>query len=85
MAKPPSSISQLMRQPEYLIKNSKINRQVSDYFKTRYPNEMQYDDTGKAKEPKFDMTLEQFIKAQTRIDSDFNEAKQKAYDEIMDE
>ena len=46
---------------------------------------MQQDATGKFVAPEYDMTLEQFDEAQRQIDADFEEGKDEAEEEILDE
>lgn len=67
--------------PDYQITNKK----VENYLQIFYPGEMKLDATGKFVGPEYDMTLEQFNKAQKQIDADFEEAKDEAEEEILEE
>lgn len=67
--------------PDYQITNEKVEY----YLRTLYPGEMKQDATGKFVAPEYDMTLEQFDEAQRKIDADFEESKDEAEEEILDE
>lgn len=89
MIKTPNFLKKLMQSDAYSNKSNpdyeNANEEVSKYFKTLYPGKMEFDATGRMKEPEFDMTLEQFENAQNQIDADFEEAKEEAAEEIMEE
>jgi len=66
--------------PDYQITNKK----VENYLRIFYPGEMKQDATGKFVAPEYDMTFDQFNKAQRQIDDDFEEAKDAAEEEILE-
>ncbi len=89
MIKTPNFLKKLMQSDAYSNKSNpdyeNANEEVSKYLNIFYPGKMEFDATGRMKEPEFDMTLEQFENAQNQIDADFEEAKEEAAEEIMEE
>ncbi|MDE5615790.1 MAG: hypothetical protein K2I81_03085 [Alphaproteobacteria bacterium] len=50
-------------------KNSKVYAMAEKYLNLLYPGTAQTDATGRMTEPEYDMTLEQFHKAQDELDT----------------
>jgi len=84
----PKFLKEIMQSNAYTNKNDTdyqgTNEIVTNYLKMLYPGEMKLDATGRMQAPEYDMTLEQFQAAQAQIESDFEEAKQEAEDEISE-
>lgn len=52
---------------------TQANEMVTEYLQIFYPGSMEFDATGKMKEPDYDMTLEQFKDLQRKIKKELNE------------
>lgn len=72
--KTPQFLRQLMSSSEYMDKNSKAYAMAEKYLNLLYPGMLQTDATGRMTEPEYDMTLEQFRKAQKALESALEEA-----------
>ncbi len=72
--KTPEFLRALMSSPAYMDKNSKAYATAEKYLNLLYPGMLQTDATGRMTEPKYDMTLEQFRKAQKALESALEEA-----------
>ncbi|MDE5615792.1 MAG: glycoside hydrolase family protein [Alphaproteobacteria bacterium] len=76
--KTPQFLRRLMSSSEYMDKNSKVYAMAEKYLNLLYPGMVQTDATGRMTEPEYDMTLEQFCKAQDELDDALEKAKQEA-------
>ncbi|MCL2338720.1 MAG: lysozyme [Proteobacteria bacterium] len=89
MIKMPKFLQSKIQSDAYTNKNnpdySETNEDVSKYLQTLYPGQIEFDATGRMQEPDYDMTEEQFEDAQSQIDSDFEDEKDEAEGETMDE
>ncbi len=72
--KTPQFLRRLLSSFEYMDKNSKVYAMAEKYLNLLYPGMVQTDATGRMTEPKYDMTLEQFRKAQKALESALEEA-----------
>ena len=81
----PKFLQELISSPEYGDKNSEIYKYATKYMNILYPGTVQFDATGRMMRPEYDMTLQQFYKAQSEIDMDFEDKKEEAADEVMEE
>ncbi len=72
--KTPQFLRTLMSSPAYMDKNSNTYAMAEKYLKMLYPGALAQDATGRMTEPKYDMTLEQFRKAQKALESALEEA-----------
>ena len=81
----PKFLQELISSPEYGDKNSAKYKRATKYMNILYPGTVQFDATGRMMRPDYDMTLEQFYKAQDEIDMLFEVQKEEAIDEVMDE
>ena len=72
--KTPNFLRTLMSSPAYMDKNSNTYAMAEKYLKMLYPGALAQDATGRMTEPKYDMTLEQFRKAQKALESALEEA-----------
>lgn len=72
--KTPQFLRTLMSSPAYMDKNSNTYAMAEKYLKMLYPGALAHDATGRMTEPKYDMTLEQFRKAQKALESALEEA-----------
>lgn len=80
--KTPKFLRQLLSSPAYMDKNSNEYAMAEKYLNLLYPGKAQTDATGRMTEPEYDMTLEQFHKAQDELDAALEEAKQETAAEI---
>lgn len=74
-----------MSSPAYMDKNSDIYAMAERYLKMFYPGMVGMDATGRMKEPEYDMTLEQFNKAQADMNAALEEAISDAESEYEKE
>lgn len=81
----PRFLRELMSRPGYRNPNGNEYVKAQKYFNFLYPGTAQTDATGRLGTPKYDMTLRDFIKLRAEIESDFEESKQEAEQEILDE
>ena len=81
----PKFLQELISSPEYGDKNSETYKRATKYMNILYPGTVQFDATGRMMRPDYDMTLEQFYKAQDEIYMDFEAQKEEATDEVMEE
>lgn len=81
----PKFLQELISSPEYGDKNSETYKRATKYMNILYPGTMQFDATGRMMRPEYDMTLQQFYKAQDEIYMDFEAQKEEATDEVMEE
>ena len=81
----PKFLQELISSPEYGDKNSATYKRATKYMNILYPGTVQFDVTGRMMRPEYDMTLEQFYKAQAEIDADFEIEKDKATEEVMED
>ncbi len=73
-----------MSSSAYMDKNSKTYAMAEKYLKLLYPGTTQIDATGRMVEPEYDMTLDQFNKAQYELEAALEEVKQEAAAEYAD-
>ena len=83
--KQPVFLAKLITSPAYSHKNSDEFARANKYMNLLYPGKINFDTSGNMIQPQYDMTLEQFQTAQFELDSDFENAKQEAEDEIQTE
>lgn len=81
----PKFLQELISSPEYGDKNSETYKRATKYMNILYPGTVQFDATGRMMRPDYDMTLQQFYKAQDEIYMDFEVQKEEATDEVMEE
>ena len=81
----PNFLQELISSPEYGDKNSETYKRATRYMNILYPGTVQFDATGRMMRPDYDMTLQQFYKAQDEIYMDFEVQKEEATDEVMEE
>ena len=81
----PKFLQELISSPEYSDKNSETYKRVTKYMNILYPGTVQFDATGRMIRPEYDMTLQQFYKAQDEIFMEFEAQKEEATDEVMEE
>ncbi len=81
----PRFLRELMSRPEYRNPNSDEYIKAQKYFNLLYPGTAQTDITGRLGTPKYDMTSRDFIKLRHEVESDFEESKQEAEQEILEE
>lgn len=76
----------MMQSNAYINKNNphyeQINADVAKHMQRLYPGQMEMDATGRLHAPEYDMTKAQFDAAQAEIESDFEEAKAEAEEEL---
>ncbi len=83
--KMPKVLQQLVSSPKYADKYSAEYARATKYFELLYPGTVPFDSTGKMILPEYDMTLDEFEKAQRQIETDFEEYKQDAEEDILEE
>ena len=81
----PKFLQELISSPEYGDKNSETYKRATKYMNILYPGTVQFDATGRMIRPEYDMTLQQFYKAQDEIFMEFEAQKEEATDEVMEE
>ncbi len=81
----PKFLQELISSPEYGNKNIETYKRATKYMNILYPGTVQFDATGRMMRPDYDMTLQQFYKAQDEIYMDFEVQKEEATDEVMEE
>ena len=81
----PKFLQELISSPEYGDKTSKTYKRATNYMNILYPGTVQFDTTGRMIRPEYDMTLQQFYKAQDEIDADFEIEKEEATEEVMED
>ena len=74
----PNFLRNLLQTNNYWNKNSAEFVKANEYLEKLFPGELQRNATGQYVEPKYDMTYEQFLKAQKKLDDDIEEAVQEA-------
>lgn len=83
--KQPQFLTKLTTSPAYANKNSDEFARATKYMNLLYPGKINFDTSGNMIQPQYDMTLEQFQTAQFELDSDFENTKQEAENEIQTE
>lgn len=82
----PKYLREMMQSNAYSNKNNphyaQTNADVAKHLQRLYPGQMEMDATGRLRAPEYDMTREQFDAAQDEIESDFEEAKAQAEEEL---
>ena len=81
----PKFLQELISSPEYGDKNSATYKRATKYMNILYPGMVQFDATGRMMRPEYDMTLQQFYDAQSEIDADFENEKDEATEEVMED
>ena len=81
----PKFLQELISSPEYGDKTSETYKRATKYMNILYPGTVQFDTTGRMMRPEYDMTLQQFYKAQVEIDADFEIEKDEATEEVMED
>ncbi len=81
----PKFLQDMISSPEYGDKTSETYKRATKYMNILYPGTVQFDTTGRMMRPEYDMTLQQFNKAQDEIDADFEIEKDEATDAVMNE
>ena len=81
----PKFLQELISSPEYGDKTSKTYKRATKYMNILYPGMVQFDATGRMMRPEYDMTLQQFYDAQSEIDADFENEKDEATEEVMED
>ena len=74
----PIFLRNLLQSNNYWNKNSNEFARANEYLEKLFPGELQQNATGQYVEPKYDMTYEQFLAAQKKLDDDIEEAIQEA-------
>jgi hypothetical protein len=89
MVEMPKFLRELMNSDAYTNKNNPdykyVNEKVAYYMNIFYPGEMHFDATGRAAEPEYDMTKEEFDAAQQKLDDALDEAKAEAEDDAEEQ
>ena len=80
----PKFLQELISSPEYGDKNSETYKRATRYMNILYPGTVAFDATGRMTRPEYDMTLEQFYKAQHEIETEFESDKSKIEAELLD-
>ena len=81
----PKFLRNLLQSDNYWNKNSTEFIKANEYLETLFPGKLQKDSTGQYIEPEYDMTYEQFLTAQKKLDDDIQNAIQEAEEEIEEE
>ena len=81
----PKFLQELISSSEYGDKTSETYKRATKYMNILYPGTVQFDTTGRMMRPEYDMTLQQFYKAQVEIDADFEIEKDEATEEVMED
>ncbi len=74
----PKFLRNLLQSNDYWNKNSTEFAKANEYLETLFPGQLQQDATGQYIEPKYDMTYEQFVNAQKKLDEAIQDAIQDA-------
>ena len=74
----PKFLRNLLQSNNYWNKGSAEFTKANEYLETLFPGQLQQDATGQYIEPKYDMTYEQFINAQKKLDEAIQDAIQDA-------
>jgi type VI secretion system secreted protein VgrG len=74
----PIFLRNLLQSNNYWNKNSNEFIKANEYLETLFPGKLQKDATGQYIEPEYDMTYEQFLTAQKKLDDDIEQAIQEA-------
>ncbi|MCL1892244.1 MAG: peptidoglycan DD-metalloendopeptidase family protein [Alphaproteobacteria bacterium] len=78
MIKMPKFLRKMIQSDAYINKSNpdyeSTNEKVTNYLEIFYPGQMEYDPTGRMKEPNYDMTETEFIEARNELDHDLEEA-----------
>ncbi len=80
----PKFLQELISSPEYGDKNSETYKRATRYMNILYPGTVAFDVTGRMMRPEYDMTLEQFYKAQHEIETEFESDKSEAEADVLD-
>ena len=80
----PKFLQELISSPEYGDKNSETYKRATKYMNILYPGTVAFDATGRMMRPEYDMTLEQFYKAQHEIETEFESDKSEAEADVLD-
>ena len=80
----PKFLQELISSPEYGDKNSETYKRATRYMNILYPGTVAFDATGRMMRPEYDMTLEQFYKAQHEIETEFESDKSDAEADVLD-
>lgn len=80
----PKFLQELISSPEYGDKNSETYKRATRYMNILYPGTVAFDATGRMMRPEYDMTLEQFYKAQHEIETEFESDKSEAEADVLD-
>ena len=74
----PIFLRNLLQSNNYWNKNSVEFEKANEYLEKLFPGELRQDATGQYIEPEYDMTYEQFLTAQKKLDDDIEQAIQEA-------
>ena len=81
----PKFLRDMLQSNNYWDKNSAEFAKANEYLAKLFPGQLQQDLTGQYVEPQYDMTYEQFLEAQKKLDDDIYMAVQEAANDSDDD